>query len=68
MSTMSVDANAVRSNSEVRWSLLKQGVVAWQRRLRMRRELTTLNARDLRDLGISRCDAEFEAHKPFWTD
>jgi uncharacterized protein YjiS (DUF1127 family) len=38
----------------------------WRHRLRSREELAALGSRDLRDIGISRCDAEYEALKPFW--
>jgi uncharacterized protein YjiS (DUF1127 family) len=42
------------------------GIAAWRRRSRARKELKTLRDRDLRDLGWSRCDAEFEIGKPLW--
>jgi uncharacterized protein YjiS (DUF1127 family) len=31
-----------------------------------RRTLATMSEQSLRDIGISRYDAEFEARKPFW--
>ena len=40
----------------------------WRRRARERRELANLDARTLRDLGMSRGDIQFEAAKPFWRD
>lgn len=38
----------------------------WQKRHRMRRELLSLDDRLLRDMGLSRCDAEREGRRPFW--
>jgi uncharacterized protein YjiS (DUF1127 family) len=38
----------------------------WQRRMRDRRALATMDERSLRDLGLSRYDAFYEARKPFW--
>jgi uncharacterized protein YjiS (DUF1127 family) len=38
---------------------------AWQR-ARTRRLLATMNARELRDFGVTPSDAETEANKPFW--
>lgn len=41
-------------------------LAAWQARLDSRRHLLELDDRLLRDIGISRYDAEREAAKPFW--
>jgi len=38
----------------------------WRRRLRDRRELALLCERSLRDLGLTRYDAQHEIRKPFW--
>jgi uncharacterized protein YjiS (DUF1127 family) len=38
------------------------------RRHRERRQLLALDARLLRDIGLSRSDAEREWRKPFWQD
>jgi uncharacterized protein YjiS (DUF1127 family) len=38
----------------------------WQQRAAERRQLMMLTDRDLRDIGISRSEAEAEASKPFW--
>jgi len=43
-------------------ALLKE----WWRRMQDRRMLATMSEQSLRDIGISRYDAEFEARKPFW--
>jgi uncharacterized protein YjiS (DUF1127 family) len=50
--------------SHLRRALALFGV--WQRRLRDRRELTLMDDRSLRDLGLTRYDALYEASKPFW--
>lgn len=41
-------------------------LVEWQSRENQRRHLMTLDDRLLRDIGISRADAEREFVKPFW--
>jgi uncharacterized protein YjiS (DUF1127 family) len=48
------------------WMYSVDGIAAWRRRSRARKELKTLRDRDLRDLGWSRCDTEFEIGKPVW--
>jgi uncharacterized protein YjiS (DUF1127 family) len=51
-----------------RWSL--DTLVAWIRsaleRSKQRRALAELDDRALRDIGISRSEALYEAGKPFW--
>jgi uncharacterized protein YjiS (DUF1127 family) len=49
-----------------RWSRFGQSIGEWRRRARSRHELMTLSDAGLRDIGISRCDLEREARKPFW--
>jgi uncharacterized protein YjiS (DUF1127 family) len=52
-----------RQRSDRGWiALLKE----WWRRMQDRRMLATMSEQSLRDIGISRYDAEFEARKPFW--
>lgn len=41
-------------------------LLAWHDRARSRRMLRSLDDRMLRDLGISRCDADQEGGKAFW--
>ena len=41
-------------------------LIEWQARENQRRDLITLDDRLLRDIGISRVDAEREFAKPFW--
>jgi uncharacterized protein YjiS (DUF1127 family) len=38
----------------------------WRRRMQDRRTLATMSEQSLRDIGITRCDASYEARKPFW--
>lgn len=38
----------------------------WQRRARSRHELAVLCDRCLRDIGVTRYEANQEARKPFW--
>lgn len=38
----------------------------WWRRSREREILMTMSDRDLKDIGIARYDAHYEARKPFW--
>ena len=41
-------------------------VLAWQEVARQRRSLLELDDRLLKDIGITRADAEREASRPFW--
>ena len=50
----------------LRWSQVKRNLAEWQRRARSRNELMNLSDRSLRDIGISRSAADFEATRPFW--
>jgi uncharacterized protein YjiS (DUF1127 family) len=38
----------------------------WRQRLSDRRALAQMDERSLRDIGVTRCDALYEARKPFW--
>ncbi len=40
----------------------------WRQRVRMRRALMEMDARSLRDAGISPAAAAFESGKPFWRE
>jgi len=40
----------------------------WRRRARDRAELATLDDRMLKDIGLTRADAEFLSNKPFWRE
>jgi len=54
----------------VRAKALKKAVAVrlyeWQERSIGRRELRRLTERDLRDIGLTRSEAEAEASKAFW--
>lgn len=41
-------------------------VKIWWRRMQDRRMLATMSEQSLRDIGITRYDAFYEASKPFW--
>ena len=40
----------------------------WRRRARDRSQLAQLDDRMLRDIGLTRADAEFLSNKPFWQE
>jgi uncharacterized protein YjiS (DUF1127 family) len=40
----------------------------WRRRTRERAELAALDDRMLKDIGLTRTDAEFLSNKPFWRE
>lgn len=40
----------------------------WPRRIREREQLAALDDRMLRDIGLTRGDAEFLINKPFWRE
>jgi len=43
-------------------------VAEWRRRARSRGDLMALGDRELSDLHLTRCDALYEASKPFWKE
>ena len=45
---------------------LFQILVTWQQRSAERQHLATMSEFHLKDMGLSRSDAEAEASKPFW--
>ncbi len=45
---------------------LLQALDQWSERSRQRRALAKLDERLLKDIGVSRYDAEMEIAKPFW--
>jgi uncharacterized protein YjiS (DUF1127 family) len=59
---------AVAANHALQWSMgaLIGMLLAWHERARQRRTLLTLDDCMLKDIGVSRTDAELEANKPFW--
>jgi uncharacterized protein YjiS (DUF1127 family) len=50
----------------VRAKALRRLLRQWQERSTGRQELMRLTDSDLRDIGVSRSEAEAEAAKPFW--
>jgi uncharacterized protein YjiS (DUF1127 family) len=40
----------------------------WRRRMRDRARLAELDERMLKDIGLTRADAEFLINKPFWRE
>jgi uncharacterized protein YjiS (DUF1127 family) len=59
MSTMFPNTNRALAN-------FGHGFTVWLRRGSERNELRNLSDRDLRDIGLTRCDAGREYRKPFW--
>jgi uncharacterized protein YjiS (DUF1127 family) len=53
-----------RTLALVVWAL--DCILLWQERARSRHQLARLDARMLKDIGLSRLDALREADKPFW--
>jgi uncharacterized protein YjiS (DUF1127 family) len=43
-------------------------LLRWHELARQRRTLRTLDDRMLKDIGVTRADAEREASRPFWRD
>jgi uncharacterized protein YjiS (DUF1127 family) len=66
MSTMSLGISLFHAHRSSRWAQVKHQVAEWRSRVRSRHELLNLSDRTLRDIGLTRCDAGFEASKPFW--
>jgi uncharacterized protein YjiS (DUF1127 family) len=64
MSTITM--NTFRTSRRSNWDQIKGRIAEWQRRSRSRHELEFLSDASLRDIGITRCDAHSEMHKPFW--
>jgi uncharacterized protein YjiS (DUF1127 family) len=48
------------------WRDLRLGLSEWRRNIRLRAELTNLDDRMLRDIGLSRGQARFESSKISW--
>jgi uncharacterized protein YjiS (DUF1127 family) len=66
MSVMNLGSSAV-GDRRSRWGeQFKTLVVRWRQRFRSRYELMNLNEADLRDIGMTRGEAELESSKPFW--
>lgn len=48
------------------FTLVVERFLAWRDRARSRRDLMRLTEHQLKDIGLSRHDAESEYQKPFW--
>ncbi len=59
-------SQSIKCHSSGRLTQVRAAFALWRRRARERSELAAMNAHDLRDIGISRAEAEFEIRKPFW--
>jgi uncharacterized protein YjiS (DUF1127 family) len=68
-----------RIPQETLWQLLRAGwggflsgvraaLREWRRRRNGRLELARLDERMLRDIGLTRVDADYEINKPFWRE
>ena len=66
MSTRNLSLSTSRPYRCSRWGQVKHQIAEWRSRVRSRHELMNLSDRTLRDIGLTRCDAGFEAPKPFW--
>jgi uncharacterized protein YjiS (DUF1127 family) len=60
------DVMTIHPRRELGWRKVKQRLAEWRRRGRSRNELSNLSDRSLKDIGVSREAADFEASKPFW--
>ena len=64
--------NRTRLSSRVAWAASAIGrssvavLLSWVERARQRRQLCSLNERMLKDIGITRAEAEGERTKAFW--
>ncbi len=70
MSATSIFSHAIPSSQGLGHAALKGlGLFAtWFLRGRARQQLRQLDEMTLRDIGVSRYDAEIEASKPFWKE
>jgi uncharacterized protein YjiS (DUF1127 family) len=66
MSLVSLSKTATPTYRLPSWSDLKSLFDEWWYRIRSRRQLESLSARDLADMGMTRTDAFNEIQKPFW--
>jgi uncharacterized protein YjiS (DUF1127 family) len=66
MSMMNVTLTVVRSRRLPQWNEVRALLIEWRQRARSRLELSSLDDRELWDMGLTRMDAHNEANKPFW--
>jgi uncharacterized protein YjiS (DUF1127 family) len=65
MSMMNLSISTSGPHRSPRWSQVKHHFSEWRSRVRSRHELFNLSDRCLRDIGVSPCDAGFEASRSF---
>jgi uncharacterized protein YjiS (DUF1127 family) len=70
---VAIHGHATRGRSGQRHAVLALGdawdhVREWRPRTRERGELAALDDRMLKDIGLTRADAEFLSNKPFWRE
>jgi uncharacterized protein YjiS (DUF1127 family) len=63
---MTNSTHTYRTHRLFSWDQVRRRITEWQRRSFSRQELESLSDSTLRDIGITRCDAHRETHKPFW--
>lgn len=70
MRTQQLALNAVRQPREKSWNIntIVRQLQRWRDLYRQRRQLAALSDFMLKDIGLSRADAEREASRPFWDD
>lgn len=66
MSTIHLSDTTFRAYRAARARQVRAVIVEWWQRVCSRYELISLGDADLRDIGRSRGEAEFESSKPFW--
>jgi uncharacterized protein YjiS (DUF1127 family) len=60
------ESESLRSTAKGGLAWVVAALLAWHDRARQRRALLELSDHVLRDIGISRAEAQGEAAKPFW--
>jgi uncharacterized protein YjiS (DUF1127 family) len=63
-----VRLNPTEGPSEGIAARLVSALILWAERARQRRHLARLDDALLKDIGLTRCDAEMESAKPFWKE
>ena len=66
MTAFAVNRRVVTHSPGARVHALIDLVQLWRSRAAERRMLALLGERDLKDIGVSRAEAQVEAEKPFW--
>jgi uncharacterized protein YjiS (DUF1127 family) len=61
-------ANPAQKGAHARLAAACETILAWIERSRQRRQLATLSDASLKDLNITRVDAEAEYRKRFWQE